>query len=73
MLLGCTILIHWVWIYMFKYLEIITGVIKEQLLDSGINQSNIHVDFMIGTEDLDTEANTEKGKALVFKNGNFNI
>ncbi|MEE0699113.1 MAG: aminopeptidase [Bacilli bacterium] len=58
---------------MFKYLEIITGVIKEQLLDSGINQSNIHVDFMIGTEDLDTEANTEKGKALVFKNGNFNI
>lgn len=46
---------------------------KEQLLDRGINQSNIHVDFMIGTKDLNIEADTEKGKILIFKNGNFNI
>lgn len=45
----------------------------EQLLDRGINQSSVHVDFMIGTEDLNIEANTEKGKMLIFKNGNFNI
>lgn len=46
---------------------------EQQLLDRGINQSSVHVDFMIGTEDLNIEADTEKGKVLIFKNGNFNI
>lgn len=58
---------------MLKYLEIITSLTEEQLLDKRINQSNIHVDFVIGAKGLNIEANTEKGKALVFKNGNFNI
>lgn len=46
---------------------------KEELLKNGINQSKTHIDFMIGTEDLNIEAETEKGKILIFKNGNFNI
>lgn len=44
-----------------------------QLLEKGINRSGIHVDFMIGTEDLTIESDTEKGRILIFKNGNFNI
>ena len=46
---------------------------KEELLKHGINQSKQHVDFMIGTPDLEIEAETNKGKVLIFKNGNFNI
>lgn len=46
---------------------------RDELNEKGINQSNIHVDFMIGTRDLKIEADTSKGKVLVFKNGNFNI
>lgn len=45
----------------------------EQLLEIGVNPSKNHVDFMIGTEDLEIEAETNKGKVLIFKNGNFNI
>ena len=32
-----------------------------------------HTDFMIGTSDLEIEADTNQGKKLIFKNGNFNI
>lgn len=46
---------------------------NEQLLERGINQSKQHVDFMIGTEDLNIEAKTNRGKVLIFKDGNFNI
>lgn len=46
---------------------------KEQLDEIGINDSNVHVDFMIGTNDLEIEADTNSGKQLIFKNGNFNI
>lgn len=46
---------------------------KEELLKRGINQSVGHTDFMIGTKDLNIEAETNKGKVLIFKNGNFNI
>ena len=47
---------------------------KEELLKEGINQSKNHVDFMIGTPDLNIEATLENGeKVLIFKNGNFNI
>lgn len=46
---------------------------KEQLLNSGINQSKNHVDFMIGTQDLEIEATTNKGTIKIFKKGNFNI
>lgn len=46
---------------------------KEKLLESGINQSKNHVDFMIGTPDLEIEATTKKGKVTIFTNGNFSI
>ena len=39
----------------------------------GYNNSKIHTDFMIGTDDLNIEADTKDGKKLIFKNGNFNI
>lgn len=45
----------------------------EQLIERGYNFSNTHVDFMIGTSDLQIEADTKEGKKLIFKNGNFNI
>lgn len=47
---------------------------ETELMELGLNQSPItHVDFMIGTPDLNIEAETNKGKILIFKNGNFNI
>lgn len=46
---------------------------SEQLDELGINKSNVHVDFMIGTEDLEITASTKQGKKLVFKKGNFVI
>ena len=40
--------------------------------EMGINDSVIHVDFMIGTEDLDIVAVTSDGKRVrIFKNGNW--
>jgi aminopeptidase len=45
----------------------------EELNDVGINNSNVHVDFMVGTPDLEIVADTETGKKLVFKKGNFII
>ncbi|MDE6292197.1 MAG: aminopeptidase, partial [Bacilli bacterium] len=45
----------------------------DELLECGINPSKNHVDFMIGTPDLKIEAETNKGKILIFKNGEFNI
>ena len=49
------------------------GLTKEQLLELGINSSANHVDFMIGTPDLQIEAETCKGKQLIFKKGDFCI
>lgn len=46
---------------------------EQELLLSGINQSKNHVDFMIGTPDLEIEAETSKGKVKIFTNGNFSI
>ncbi len=44
----------------------------EELHEKGINDSMIHVDFMIGTEDLDIIAETFDGKSVqIFKNGNW--
>ena len=45
----------------------------EELLIKGVNPSKNHVDLMIGTYDLNIEAETNKGKVLILKNGNFNI
>lgn len=48
------------------------GMDKETLAKLGINDSNVHVDFMVGTKDLTITAETRDGKTLkVFENGNF--
>ena len=45
----------------------------EELHERGLNQCKQHIDFMIGTADLDILAETKEGKKLIFKKGNFNI
>jgi len=45
---------------------------REQLEKLGVNDSLIHVDFMIGTKDLTITGITAEGKRIpVFENGNF--
>lgn len=45
---------------------------SEELINKGINVSKVHVDFMIGTSDLQIEAETFEGKKVkILKNGNF--
>ncbi len=45
---------------------------KEQLKEKGINDSTIHVDFMIGSDDLDIVGVTKNGERVqIFKNGNW--
>lgn len=46
---------------------------ESELLKQGINVSQTHVDFMIGTNDLTIEAQTNQGKIQIFKNGHFNL
>ncbi|WP_446899583.1 aminopeptidase [Clostridium sp. LBM24168] len=47
---------------------------KEQLKSIGVNGSLEHVDFMIGTEDLDITGINHNGKRIeIFKNGNFSF
>lgn len=45
----------------------------KQLNEEGMNISLVHVDFMIGTSDLEITAETETGEQKIFKNGNFVI
>ena len=46
------------------------GKPKEWLLEHGLNVSDIHVDFMVGTDDLDIVGIDENGKeTYIFKNG----
>ena len=45
---------------------------NEECKKAGINDSAIHVDFMIGSEDLQIDGITEDGKNVaIFKNGNW--
>lgn len=47
---------------------------KEQIKEMGVNDSMIHVDFMIGTSDLFIEGTTFEGeKVIIFKDGNWAI
>ena len=46
---------------------------EKDLKDIGFNDSLTHVDFMIGTEDLDIVAETEQGKVKIIENGKFVI
>jgi aminopeptidase len=45
---------------------------KEELIELGLNKSDNHVDFMIGTEDLSIIGITKDNKKIeIFKDGNF--
>ena len=51
-----------------------TSKTKEELLQMGVNNSDVHVDFMIGTEDLNITGITYDNKEIsIFTNGKFNI
>jgi len=53
---------------------IVNGLDKrnEELLDCGLNYSNVHVDFFIGTDDLFVKAVLQNGQEVVImENGNF--
>ncbi len=58
-----------------SYAECIKGGLEmneEQLLEKGMNQSIVHIDFMVGTEDLNIEGITEKNeRILIFENGSY--
>jgi aminopeptidase len=45
---------------------------REELKNMGVNDSMIHVDFMIGTPDLDIDGITADGQKIpVFRNGSW--
>lgn len=45
---------------------------EQELLDAGVNQSHTHVDFMIGTEDMDITGITASGEEVpIFVNGQW--
>lgn len=45
---------------------------KQDFLDMGVNDSSIHIDFMIGCDDLQITATTKDNeKIVIFKEGNF--
>ena len=45
---------------------------KDALDKAGVNDSLVHVDFMIGTKDLSIDGQTADGEwVAVFRNGNF--
>ena len=45
---------------------------EEEYLEAGINMSKVHVDFMIGTKDLEIIGETfDNQKVKIFENGNF--
>ena len=47
---------------------------KEEIAEKGINDSIIHVDFMVGSKDLDITGYTRDGQAVpIFRGGNWAI
>lgn len=55
-------------------LEGFENMTVEECQKAGINSSMIHVDFMIGSEDMDIVGVTKDGKRVqIFKNGNWAI
>ena len=47
---------------------------KKEQFENGINDSQIHVDFMIGSEDLKIVGTDKRGnEILIFKDGNWAI
>ncbi|MEQ8197973.1 MAG: aminopeptidase [Clostridiaceae bacterium] len=48
------------------------GLSKEELLKKGVNESLTHVDFMVGTPDLNISGIKENGEEIqIFKDGNW--
>jgi aminopeptidase len=44
----------------------------EELRENGLNESHTHVDFMIGSAEMDIDGISEDGKAeAIFRNGNW--
>lgn len=56
-----------------NYVTGLSSLSEEEYIAIGLNQSTIHADFMIGSKDLNIEAETNEGKRLIFKNGEFNL
>ncbi len=58
-----------------SYAECLPGaenMSKEELAAKGMNQSDIHVDFMVGADDLNIDGCTKDGRTIpVFRNGSF--
>ena len=58
-----------------SYAECIKGGLEmdeEQLLEKGMNQSLVHIDFMVGTSDLKIEGITNHNeRILIFENGSY--
>ena len=50
-----------------------TNMSEEELKKLGINFSTAHVDFMIGSPDLNVLADTNDGQKLILKNGSYNL
>ena len=47
-------------------------IAKKELFEKGVNDSLVHVDFMMGTEDLMIDGILEDGSHVkIFENGNF--
>lgn len=61
----------------FGFPECVEGfesMTDQELQEKGVNDSIIHVDFMIGSKDLDITGYTRDGKAVqILKNGNWAI
>lgn len=61
----------------FGFPECVEGfesMTDQELQEKGVNDSIIHVDFMIGSKDLDITGYTRDGKAVqIFKSGNWAI
>jgi len=56
----------------YPMVEGVEEMTQEEMLKAGINDSLIHVDFMIGTDDLEIIGIQEDGNEIaIFKNGNF--
>ncbi|MNL42566.1 Aminopeptidase 2 [compost metagenome] len=49
-----------------------TAMTREQLVERGMNQSLTHVDFMMGSADMNIDGITDEGLAEpIFRNGNW--
>ncbi len=44
---------------------------KEELAHHGVNDSIAHVDFMVGSRDLEIDGETADGTVPIFRNGTW--